>query len=247
MTMQFGKFGGGPYRSYDDVGSPFTDNEKMQLAMSFRDTVNFSQKARAACHSNFSEHHALLKKWFGITPSHDDFTEFINVLKIATTMIHDVLSDSTRIIRFIDSRHTKEVHYSINYIKPLCFHGMYYGEKVEECGGIKRSSTENDFASVHVLCDYFPEERDVSHVGSGMHIHIHHLMLAPITSTFIRSCALYHEMSHIIINTIDTDLQGHMIYGEDRCQRIATLDPWQAINLAECWSYFICYLGVSYE
>lgn len=68
MTMQFGRFGGGPYRTYDDFGSPFTDNEKIQLAMSFRDTVNFSQKACLACKSNFSEDHALLKKWFVITP-----------------------------------------------------------------------------------------------------------------------------------------------------------------------------------
>lgn len=115
MTMHFDKFGGGPYYTYDHVGSTFNDNKKISLAELFRGTVPFSQKSYEASKSGFSEHLPLSKKWLEITPSHKDYRQLINRLKDDVNKMHIILSDSTKILRFMDQRNKNHVSFCFQY------------------------------------------------------------------------------------------------------------------------------------
>ena len=208
MTMQFDKFGGGPYYTYEDAGSTFSDNEKIRLAELFRETVHFSQKSHEASKSGFSEHLPLLKKWFGITPSHKDYCQLIKILIDEVNKMHAILSDSTRILRFVDQRNKNYVSFCVQYYHPLIGRSGRCGEK--EVHGKYRISPpcEDNLAAVQTLCYFFPEERDVFHVGSGTRLYIGARMFLNTTSDFTKKCAFYHELSHLILGAVDLCLNS---------------------------------------
>ncbi len=239
MTIMFDNFGGGPYRSYEDASSGFNPHEKIRLTMGMKAVADSSSYLQEAAQSNFKDCHKYLKKWFGLDQTHFDFDAGVKFVVDGVNRMHQVLSDNTKQIRFIDARNQKRRIFSYEYLNPLAF------QYTEPCGEkavvskVSTQRTEDDNACcVFTLSDAFCDEGNTTHVGSGYRVYIGPLMLDPTAVQSWICETIYHEMSHKILGTDDVDAYGNNIYGKDDCQTLAKESRYQALKIADCWAFF---------
>ncbi len=242
MTIMFDNFGGGPYRSYEDASSGFNPHEKIRLTMGMKAVADSSSYQQEAAQSNFKHHRKLLKKWFGLKKTHFDFDAGVKFVVDGVNRMHQVLSDNTKQIRFIDARKQKKVHFTVEYEMLVSLNSAnVFWERREKALHSKEWTDydkTNNIASVFPLSTAFRDEVNTAHVGSGYRIYVGPLMLDVIA---VQSCiceTIYHEMSHKILDTDDVDAYGNKIYGKDDCLELAKKNRHQALKIADCWTYF---------
>jgi len=242
ITIMFNKFGGGPYRRDEDLGSGFDYVEKASLAMAVRKTVETLNFVIEASRCNFINEHYLLEKWFGLTPEDVGFKAGVASVVDGANRMHQVLSDNTKQLRFVDSRNQKEISFEINYriMHRLNSANQWVprGEKALVSDERITDIRDETYGSVYRLTGNFRAPGSSPHVGSGYRVYIGPATLVPEITMRDRCHMIYHEMSHKVLDTNDMTSNGLLIYGALDCRWLATKSSDEALKIADCWSCF---------
>ena len=242
MTIMFNNFGGGPYRSYEDAGSGFDPHEKIRLTLGMKAVAYSSSYLQEAAQSNFADYHGILKKWFGLEPKHSDFNKSVKVVVAGVNKMHQVLSDNTKQIRFIDARNQKWVYFTVEYemLVSLNSANVFWERREKALHSDEWTDYDktNNIANVFPLSRAFRDKANTAHVGSGYSIYVASLMLSSYAIQSRICKCIYHEMSHKILSTNDVDAYGDTIYGKSACQELAKKNRHQALKIADCWALF---------
>jgi hypothetical protein len=225
--VDFDKFGG--------KGGGFTPVEQVQLKEAMRDALAFSALAVASAESGFANKRDLLKTWFG-----GNGPATVTAVAAGVKKMHRFLSDSTRLVRFVDARGQSEKIYSSQQVPaPGPAGSASHGATVT----VRSAPTvipmgAGDYAYVKCLSEKNASEPAAMHTGSGMRVYIGERGFHSSKSLKDRSMTVYHELTHKILGTIDYDANGGLVYGVPACKALAMSDPQQALKHADCWCYF---------
>ncbi|MCK5871081.1 MAG: hypothetical protein KAG45_10725 [Methyloprofundus sp.] len=235
MTIQFDNWGADPYLKAKCVGTKFNHREEILLMEFMSMTVECSERVQEAGKSNFKDHHDLLEKWFGLTPDQSDFDDTVQWVVYGINMIHAVLSDNEKIIRFVDRRKRRTTLYDIRYFQPLCFNKPI-GEKAFVVGEDVDDEDEEIEGSTWMLDKTYRGKDNLPHVGSGYRLYVGDRRLQGERYKTIRF--IVHEMTHKLLGTTDFTDDDIEAYTEDVCHRQAVRNRYWAMEIADCWARF---------
>ena len=242
MTIMFNRFGGGPYRRDEDLGSGFSDAEKISLAMAVRKTVEISSIIIEASRCRFRDDDYLLKKWFGLNYTEVGFRAGVTRVVDGVNRMHQVLSDNTKQLRFVDRRNQNLISCSTDYrtvfIRDSANQWVPRGEKavVRDLRTVPPEAEE--YAGIYQLKQKFRGPDNSPHVGSGYCIYVCPYLLRPGIKMGEICETLYHEMTHKVLDTNDVTSDHSYIYSGLECRQLARKSSDEALKIANCWSYF---------
>ena len=212
----------------------FNASEKVSLRAALQCCVLNSNKAFDSSTTLFEHHLDQVKLWFGSTEP-ETIKQILNGIYI----MNKVLSDSTRILTYVDMRHQRDHH-------------IFYSPLLEPAVGL---STCYGKSSMDFISEKYPPNPNMpdglevpGHLpADGIRILIGEHMLQPTQTVENRALIIYHEMTHRLLNTrhrgfefLSTEKRGVMpIFGAKAAQQAALEDPAMALITADCWSYFV--------
>lgn len=227
-----------PYGSQGECTFTFGEKNRLELAV-INCFVNSCDALKAA-KSDFKNHLNELILWFG----NDEF-ETIQYVKDGVSRMHAILKDNESQLHLIDGRNKRLVHED-HSIVPVPFRPERYQKKEIKLGNKTITDLSKDTkveGFVHMLSVRCNNSRALSHVGSGLKLYITGDTLLFWRSIESISKIIYHELSHKILSTVDTNREGVDVYGEKECKALALHDSARALKHADCWAYFVMLLA----
>ncbi len=241
MTIFFDKFGG-------DHGG-FNEKEKIILRTTMADITQTSARAQKAAECGFKDQRGYMKLFFG-----SNNKKTIKALTSGINKIHNVLSDPKRLITFVDARNQATQYEQVTWTEAPGFAGEHGAVIVESVNRQPFMPLPSEYAFQYPLSTVKSPRTTVRwpmsiikkskqpyvHIGVGMRLMICEKMFHPCVTDKLRRITIYHELTHRILQTIDTDKQGKHI-GDERCIELACKDPKQTLLIADCWAYFVMF------
>jgi hypothetical protein len=199
----------------------FSKQEENNLIEGFKVALSCSQIAMEEVRNNFGKSRKLLESFFARPQD-------LQRVKTGLQKMHDFLSDSNRVITFVDARGQSE--------KLLRFcerevPGVPGATTMQYRSTTDAPMTSGDYAYVKTLRDTDASASTESHVGSGMRIYIGERGFHP--SKVIRDTAatVYHEICHKVLGTVDHD------YKVPGCIALANTE--RAVECADSWALMV--------
>ena len=235
-TVFFGHFG-----AKDHTSSHFESYEQVLLQLAVDDASDSISQALIAANKNFAGHYDKIQLWFGEVTQ-----EMIVYLKKAVYKMHSTFTDPKTFIKFIDARG----QYSSSIIAMLPLDNVtdeHYDALIMK-GGPRVIPPRTDRAAVFPLSWPNSDDKYHSHAGSVLNIHIRQAFFADYVDNKKREQIMLHEYSHKAIGTVDYAVSipdpnkaddCRFVYGEYKCQWLATKNVQEAMKNAECWARFL--------
>lgn len=228
--------------SFDGFGNnhiidEFSHLERQKLRQGVHDALEATLKVKKHANFAFDDHHNAIKLWFG---NSDDET----ITGVITGIIdmHDLLSDNTKMIEFVNTcGYTSKRHYVSYEPAPGIAGRLAHGGEVAKSSINEKKHNKGSLtmAYAHGIGTAF-HRTSSSHpniFGSVFRVYIGPGMYKAgdeeIAST------IFHELTHKVLYTTDFSREGLPVYGRSACIRLASSDPRYAIVNAECWTYFV--------
>ncbi len=239
MTIFFDKFGGNH--------GGFNEKEKIILRTTMEDMTQTSERAQKASKCGFKDQRDYMKLFFG-----SNNKKTIKALTSGINKIHNVLSDPKRLITFVDARNQATQYEQVTWTEAPGFAGEHGAVIVESVNRQPLMLSPYLYAWQYKLRGVEPlistikwpmslikkPKQPYVHIGVGLRILVGHPMFQPGVTDKLRRITIYHELTHRILQTIDTDKQGKII-DDERCIELAYEDPKQTLLMADCWAYFV--------
>ncbi|MCK5820076.1 MAG: hypothetical protein KAH18_12755 [Psychromonas sp.] len=212
----------------------FTVSEKVCLYKAMFECNIISKHAMHVAKSDFNHYLNNLKLWFG-----DAEFETIQYVKHGIKMMHEIISDNQRQLKFIDARGKKLIDLCVDILPSVDLYEKDQNISRELAPSLPDVSTFDLNGYVHQLNNSCYGSKTFGHIGSGINIYI-----TDITRVYWHSIEsithfIYHELTHKILKTSDLDRKGSDVYGIEACKELARNDSAQALKNADSWSYFV--------
>ncbi len=232
----FGHFGG-----KDHPSSHFESHEQQILSQAVADASESISQALIAARHNFKGYHDQIKLWFGeVTP------EQMEDLKRAVYNMHSTFMDPKTFIKFIDAR-GQYFHPYMGRMTLSNIADAKYDELMMQ-GGKRTKISEYTHGLSYPLSWASSDGKYNGHAGSVMNIYIGAKYFCFSTSKKVREQTILHEYSHKALFSVDyavsipdpnKDKESTFIYGEKKCQWLATINSLEAMRNADCWAFFL--------
>jgi len=204
----------------------FSNQEKLKLQEGLDKAIECSALAMRAADTDFRGCQKLLEAFFARP-------EDLPRLKAGLQKMHNVITDPSRVITFVDARGQSEkllrfCEREVPGVAGRANHGAK--EMILESTRIVPMGP-GDYAYVKTLKNHDATAPAEAHSGSGMRVYIGERGFHPSKNIRDTAATVYHEIDHKVLGTVDH------AYKVPDCSALATSD--KAIQCADSWSLFV--------
>ncbi|MCK5819013.1 MAG: hypothetical protein KAH18_07105 [Psychromonas sp.] len=226
-SILYDKFGG-KYGNFDD-------REKLILFSCVCMAQTATKIAYEASLSSFKGYNKdRLETFFGKGWDEEDYDN----LSSSLGKINNFFNDSERLITFVDARGQKKNSKGIQLFREVRY-DIPSERHQEHC------LTDLNLIPIDPLTVCYVHKMPSVYLcgapyeGANPRIYVNTPMLEANYPMDHKAESVLHELSHVLIDTVDKDAAGRVVYTRETCAMLAIIDPMQARKIADAWSFVI--------